>query len=96
MGTPENPALSKGFGNPVVSTGFENPKVSLGFDAEPVTAAELGEHIGMATRSVVELAKRGIAVKAGAEPLLAERERCAVLRRPQTAGAGSSRPDIQL
>src|SRR5215208_4214589 len=37
----------------------------MGSDAEAVTAAELGEHIGMATRSVVELAKRGIAVKAG-------------------------------
>ena len=33
-------------------------------DPGTVTAAELGEHIGMATRSVVELAKRGIAVKA--------------------------------
>jgi phage terminase Nu1 subunit (DNA packaging protein) len=34
-------------------------------EPEPVTAAELGEHIGMATRSVAELAKRGLAVKAG-------------------------------
>jgi phage terminase Nu1 subunit (DNA packaging protein) len=37
----------------------------MGASEDAVTAAELGEFVGMATRSVVELAKRGIAVKAG-------------------------------
>ena len=60
-------------------------------DPGTVTAAELGDYIGMATRSVVELAKRGIAVKAAPNRYRLKRVDRPLLRRSSAAGEGKGR-----